>query len=284
MRNRSMLAFKLKLYTIVFVTILILLHFVYITSSWDSSIDQCKDQIPSYIYGIYISFLLAAKMYASLQHARKNSTNFCRYNLSVSVLMSLILLGGISLLFFSTLLQKSSDGIQTCSTGWFERGYLYFLSYVAGISGIVCVLYTLKIFEYIGQPKVGANFRNGDVESLVYDQNQLNPEESGPAFVLTGHFARFVDHTREEMEEPKGLSIEIRQKLPKRHVEDGELFKDCCIICLEDFETKKEREISELPVCRHLFHYDCIDKWLTANKGCPFCRTEITEQHVQVAV
>ena len=44
-----------------------------------------------------------------------------------------------------------------------------------------------------------------------------------------------------------------------------------CTICLLDYtkETKKTTE------CNHIFHQECLDKWLHNNTSCPLCRTEL---------
>jgi hypothetical protein len=43
-----------------------------------------------------------------------------------------------------------------------------------------------------------------------------------------------------------------------------------CVICLSPFE---ENEMGrELPKCRHVFHVECIDMWLTSHPNCPICR------------
>uniref|UniRef100_A0A6C0HHM3 RING-type domain-containing protein n=1 Tax=viral metagenome TaxID=1070528 RepID=A0A6C0HHM3_9ZZZZ len=51
--------------------------------------------------------------------------------------------------------------------------------------------------------------------------------------------------------------------------------KECvqseCTICLLNYneETKKITE------CHHIFHQECLDKWLQNNTSCPLCRTEL---------
>ncbi|KAJ5727717.1 hypothetical protein N7493_005537 [Penicillium malachiteum] len=51
------------------------------------------------------------------------------------------------------------------------------------------------------------------------------------------------------------------------HVQDGER----CLICLSDYEVAEE--VRELVKCKHLFHKDCIDQWLTTGRNsCPLCR------------
>ncbi|KAK9059511.1 hypothetical protein SSX86_020215 [Deinandra increscens subsp. villosa] len=48
---------------------------------------------------------------------------------------------------------------------------------------------------------------------------------------------------------------------------------DDCSICLEGFN---EGEICRvIPVCDHVFHARCVDRWLTKVPNCPICRTRI---------
>ena len=44
-----------------------------------------------------------------------------------------------------------------------------------------------------------------------------------------------------------------------------------CIICMEKFEEGEQ--VKQLN-CGHIFHGDCIDKWLEKEKKCPFCKSE----------
>ncbi|GLA66437.1 hypothetical protein AtubIFM55763_000356 [Aspergillus tubingensis] len=44
-----------------------------------------------------------------------------------------------------------------------------------------------------------------------------------------------------------------------------------CLICLSDYEAAEE--LRQLTKCKHLFHRDCIDQWLTTGRNsCPLCR------------
>jgi hypothetical protein len=45
-----------------------------------------------------------------------------------------------------------------------------------------------------------------------------------------------------------------------------------CTVCLSDFETGDEVRTLN---CSHLFHTECIDRWLIYNKKCPVCRVEM---------
>ena len=50
------------------------------------------------------------------------------------------------------------------------------------------------------------------------------------------------------------------------------------MICIELF--KKNECLTSLP-CKHLYHKDCIKKWLDMNISCPICKVEINEENVK---
>ncbi|GAV68674.1 zf-RING_2 domain-containing protein [Cephalotus follicularis] len=43
-----------------------------------------------------------------------------------------------------------------------------------------------------------------------------------------------------------------------------------CSVCLGEFEFKEE--LHQVPLCKHVFHIDCIHHWLCSNSTCPLCR------------
>lgn len=44
-----------------------------------------------------------------------------------------------------------------------------------------------------------------------------------------------------------------------------------CLICLSDYEAAEE--LRQLSKCKHLYHKECIDQWLTTGRNsCPLCR------------
>lgn len=69
-----------------------------------------------------------------------------------------------------------------------------------------------------------------------------------------------------------GLDPKKVESLPVHAYEGGGAKQGIdCAICLAEFQ---EREwVKEIPYCRHVFHSDCIDKWLSSHVTCPLCRT-----------
>lgn len=54
----------------------------------------------------------------------------------------------------------------------------------------------------------------------------------------------------------------------------------CCIICQNTI--KPNHVIRNLPLCNHIFHKRCIDKWFKQDKKnmkCPICRKKHTRKH-----
>jgi hypothetical protein len=47
-----------------------------------------------------------------------------------------------------------------------------------------------------------------------------------------------------------------------------------CSICQEDCEISNKQDVLILRelICKHSFHIQCIDTWLSNNKSCPICR------------
>ncbi|KAG0216173.1 hypothetical protein BGX31_000658 [Mortierella sp. GBA43] len=60
---------------------------------------------------------------------------------------------------------------------------------------------------------------------------------------------------------------------------EDEAVDENCTICLQVYELSDQ--IRPLP-CKHAFHKECIDTWLTSNVQCPICRQEVNATTVKM--
>lgn len=69
-----------------------------------------------------------------------------------------------------------------------------------------------------------------------------------------------------------GLEKTIIDSFPLIRFEETEFPKEeaQCPICLGEYVAGEI--LRKIPVCGHIFHVSCIDKWLASNRTCPVCR------------
>ncbi|KAM0833804.1 hypothetical protein ACQ4PT_007659 [Festuca glaucescens] len=46
-----------------------------------------------------------------------------------------------------------------------------------------------------------------------------------------------------------------------------------CSVCIGTVEGGEM--VRQLPLCKHLYHVECIDMWLASHDTCPLCRAEV---------
>ncbi|CAF3343706.1 unnamed protein product [Rotaria socialis] len=63
--------------------------------------------------------------------------------------------------------------------------------------------------------------------------------------------------------------------LSYKYVNEKRFIEGKCTICL--CEYVQDDDVRRLP-CMHLFHIECVDKWLMQSKRCPICRIDIDFQ------
>ncbi|XP_018806371.2 RING-H2 finger protein ATL66 [Juglans regia] len=76
---------------------------------------------------------------------------------------------------------------------------------------------------------------------------------------------------------PRGLdpsTIKSLPIIPLRSLEDQKSMvqAECCI-CLGVFEDGEKVKV--LPPCRHCYHSECVDRWLSGHSSCPLCRASL---------
>ncbi|PON57440.1 43kDa postsynaptic protein [Parasponia andersonii] len=65
-------------------------------------------------------------------------------------------------------------------------------------------------------------------------------------------------------------SVEALEKLGYDEVVSVEMLT--CVVCLEELNGRSQ--LTRMP-CSHLFHGECIEKWLQNHHSCPICRFEL---------
>jgi len=96
-----------------------------------------------------------------------------------------------------------------------------------------------------------------DVEAMTYEELTALGEQIGT--------------------QSKGLAAEVIEALPVRRYREEERTagreEEKCMICLTEFEEGDEA--ARVPKCGHEYHRGCLTPWLSDNKCCPICKTEI---------
>jgi hypothetical protein len=49
---------------------------------------------------------------------------------------------------------------------------------------------------------------------------------------------------------------------------------DRCVVCLDLF-THNETSVTQILICEHYFHLECIKLWLGKEEKCPICKTKL---------
>jgi hypothetical protein len=109
-----------------------------------------------------------------------------------------------------------------------------------------------------------------DVVAPLKLYSDLNPEKSAaepsvqkpPPTLLAGGLARWRGWMGASKETPKDTSTELGSRSRW----------DQCSICLAGFAEHDEIRHT---LCDHVFHADCLKRWLTGYRGrCPLCQTD----------
>ncbi|KAI9091041.1 hypothetical protein K1719_028311 [Acacia pycnantha] len=91
--------------------------------------------------------------------------------------------------------------------------------------------------------------------------------------------------------EPQGIDPKLLDKFPtlmysnhkKNLIRLGGSVPLDCVVCLTEFEHDDMLRL--FPKCNHVFHPDCIKKWLASNVTCPVCRAVLKpEEEVAVVI
>jgi len=89
---------------------------------------------------------------------------------------------------------------------------------------------------------------------------------------------RQADRQRYDKAPQEGSTeFERRSKVISAALKDAGTDLDHCSVCLA--ENIKNEPISQLNVCKHKFHTECLKKWLVIKMRCPTCRAFIDKDY-----
>ncbi|KAE8669369.1 RING-H2 finger protein ATL66 [Hibiscus syriacus] len=111
-------------------------------------------------------------------------------------------------------------------------------------------------------------------------------------FVYARWFCRFSRHAPSPTShalpdsQPRGLDAAVINALPVTMFSVEEATQSECCICLGVFEDGEKVKV--LPPCKHSYHPECVDRWLSTESSCPLCRAsllvELEPEQLQVIV
>ena len=114
--------------------------------------------------------------------------------------------------------------------------------------------------------------------------NDLEAAQEAPGNNVTTFFqillVELFNGVREEEIEEEGEEqrLQALELLPPpinyKNLAASSSLRDCAI-CLEDFVDGESCRV--FSVCKHIFHLDCVDKWLRNNPTCPICRNYVID-------
>lgn len=120
--------------------------------------------------------------------------------------------------------------------------------------------------------------QNRSDDSAIGNINLNRGSGSRERFVIRAELAAVLVHVQQQLERQRnertvtigGLAQPMSYRSYERTVNSTE-----CVICLEEFSGDDECRV--LPICKHIYHMGCIDRWLMDELTCPVCRTNVTE-------
>lgn len=113
---------------------------------------------------------------------------------------------------------------------------------------------------------------------------RLAPTRPAPPLPLWSLLTQRLAHATQDAEDHQmsyedlvslpNVAVGVRDidRLPTMTFRAGMTCEPSCVICLSDFTTGDTLRRME---CMHVFHKECVDKWLQQSKKCPSCNREM---------
>ena len=133
---------------------------------------------------------------------------------------------------------------------------------------LCCYYRALRLRQY--REIAGIQHRRGRNFERLTEHDRIARRE------LIDSILRQLQQLQLEGEIQRPLGAEQTRKLPTRKYECTST-PESCAICVDDFKDKDTVRV--LP-CKHYFHINCIDEWLTNHSDvCPLCKSQVPKEN-----
>ena len=118
------------------------------------------------------------------------------------------------------------------------------------------------------------NFNNGFFNGGFNNVNNINIGNYGNNDIATENNEEYMNQNELFKEKKKQFILELDEFQFKHLEKYSALKEEKCPICLQKY--KGADMIKEFP-CKHIFHKECIFKWLNKSNVCPLCKYDISD-------
>lgn len=116
---------------------------------------------------------------------------------------------------------------------------------------------------YFGDGGIDESSLGSSINDAMAETMALHSEHNTPYKLKPASEKDMIDLKPETLSKPESDKI---------HSDHTDCDKQCSV-CREDFLVQDK--IIRLPICSHLFHADCLMKWLKLQNWCPICRASV---------
>ena len=126
-----------------------------------------------------------------------------------------------------------------------------------------------------------------ETEIIIYNNSLIFIQEILQNIANITHITNIIENNENIMvdieithldplkEEAFKTCKEINEKICRatKIKSNDDILNTSCLICMENYKENEYKRI--LPLCNHVYHKKCIDKWLKTTATCPVCRTKL---------
>lgn len=118
-------------------------------------------------------------------------------------------------------------------------------------------------------------FVDGDILEIVFNTRPMIHSHSDAVLAAMAEILRQSPRASEHED------LDVKVVLPEEEfsnvgIETKESSDDLCVVCQENLTKEEEQKILK---CKHIFHKECIRKWLLEQSNkCPMCKIEVSDK------